>query len=288
MLISTIVSLVVGLVVLIIGSITDIRTREVPDWLNFGFLAFVLMSSLIASIYHGYFHILLNTLLGLVVGVIIGLLMFYTGQWGGGDSKLIFGLSALIGFSFSELSQGNIPLLLMFIINLMLVGAVYGILFSLFKAFTNFSVFKVEAVKKMRSKKIIILRVVLMLFVIISFIYMLISRSVGSIMIFSFSMLLLLFVYLWLLVSCVEKACMIKEIPLKELTEGDWVIKDVFKGKKKLLKSLRTGVTMNDIKMLRKNNIKKVLIKIGIPFVPSFLLAYIITFVFKNWILVFF
>ena len=149
----------VGLLALIAASIFDIKTREVPDWLNFSLIAFAIGSSIILSIYHGYSYILFNSLLGLAAGLAIGLLMFYTGQWGGGDSKLIIGLAGLIGFSFSEFKQG-IPLFLIFIINILLVGAVYGLGFSLVKALVNFKHFKEAIEKKLRSKGVLVIRVV--------------------------------------------------------------------------------------------------------------------------------
>ena len=38
------------------------------------------------------------------------------------------------------------------------------------------------------------------------------------------------------------------------------------------------------IEMLKKNKIRKIKIKIGIPFIPGFLLGYIIILIFGNWI----
>src|SRR4030042_1943228 len=99
------VGLGVALLALIAASLFDIKTREVPDWLNFSLLAFAFGNALILSIYHGYTYIIVSSLLGLAVGLVFGLLMFYAGQWGGGDRKLIIAFSVLIGFSFSELKS---------------------------------------------------------------------------------------------------------------------------------------------------------------------------------------
>jgi Flp pilus assembly protein protease CpaA len=282
----TFIGLVVGLVALIIGSLFDIKTREVPDWLNYSLIAFAVGSSLILAIYYGYSHIIVNALIGLGVGVAIGLLMFYTGQWGGGDSKLIMGLSALMGFSFSEFNTG-VPLFFVFLINILLVGAIYGLSFSLVKALTNYNGFKQAAEEKLRSKKIFWVRVVLLIIAIAALVFLLASRSVESGIAFGLALSLFLFFYLWVFVETVEKTCMIKKIKLSQLTEGDWIVGNVMKNKKILLKPSKTGITLKQMELLKKHRMREITIKIGIPFVPSFLVAYILTFVFGNWLSLF-
>ena len=56
----------------------------------------------------------LEGLFGLIVFVVVGYIMFYAGQWGGGDSKLLMGLGALIGL---KLTLNPLPVLLIFLIN---------------------------------------------------------------------------------------------------------------------------------------------------------------------------
>lgn len=284
----TVASIAIGLVALIIASLFDIKTREVPDWLNYGLVAFALGGSLILSIYHGYTHIIINSLLGLVVGLVIGLAMFYTGQWGGGDSKLIIGISTLVGFSLSELSY-TIPTLLIFFINILLVGAIYGIIFSFVKALLNFKGFKEDAERRMRGKDVLVIRIVLLVIGLGAFLFLLITRSIESAILFGFALVLFLLFYLWAFVSVVEKTCMIKQVMVKDLTEGDWVVNPVVKKKGKkmriILKPTRTGITLQQIARLRKHNIRKVTVKIGVPFVPSFLIAYILTFWLGNWLI---
>jgi Flp pilus assembly protein protease CpaA len=274
----------VGLLALMAASIFDIKTREVPDWLNFSLIAFAIGTSLVLSIYHGYPHIFLDSLLGLAVGLAIGLLMFYTGQWGGGDCKLIIGLSGIIGFSFSEFSQG-IPLFLMFLVNILLVGAIYGLGFSIVKALTHYKDFKEAVEKRLRSKEVLVIRVALLIIAVGAFIFLVASKSLESALLFGFCLSLFLFFYLWAFVSVVEKTCMIKKVRVGMLTDGDWVVGEVIKNKKVILKPSKTGITLKDIALLKKMNVREVTIKIGIPFVPSFLLAYILTYLFGNWLM---
>jgi len=279
----TFLGLIIGLIALIIASIFDIKSREVPDWLNYSLIGFAIGSSLILSIYHGYAHLLVNSLLGLALGLIIGLLMFYTGQWGGGDSKLIIGLSALIGLGVSDFGYG-IPLLIIFLINILLVGAIYGLIFSLVKALLNFKEFKQAAEKRLRSKQVFVMRIILLIICISALIFFFATRSIESVVFFLLALALFIFFYIWAFVSVVEKTCMIKQVKVKDLTEGDWVISNVVKNKKIILKPSRIGVTLKQIALLKKHRIRKVIIKIGVPFVPSFLIAYVFTFAIGNWL----
>jgi Flp pilus assembly protein protease CpaA len=273
----------VGLLALVVASLFDIKTREVPDWLSYSLLAFALGASLIMSIYFSDFTALLDSFLGFLVGLAIGLLMFYTGQWGGGDSKLIMGLSALLGFSFSEF-EGGFPLLIVFMMNMLLVGAVYGVVMSMIKALTNLKNFREAAEKRLKSKQVLVIRVVLLVICLGAFFFLLFTKSTESFILFAFALSLFLFFYFWVFISTVEKTCMIKKMAVKQLTEGDWLAEDVKKSKKVIVKVSRIGLTLDELAALKKNRIKEAVIKVGIPFVPSFLMAYVITLAVGDWL----
>lgn len=284
-----ILSIIVGFVAILFAASSDIRTREVPDWLNFSLVAFALGNAVILSISNSSWSFIINAAAGLVFGLVIGLSMFYAGQWGGGDSKLIIGLSALIGINLSLLVPlRSIPLIIVFLVDLMVVGAIYGLGYSLVIAFMNFRRCKDAALEIIKKKEMMVLRMIMLLLMFAAFVNFLIRKSTDSLVWVAFSLLLLFIFYLWLLISTVEKSCMIKEIKLAALTEGDWVVNPVMKGKKLLLGPTRTGISRDEIALLKKNRIKDVVIKVGIPFVPSFLIAYVLLFVMGNWLAYFF
>jgi len=81
--------------------------------------------------------------------------------------------------------------------------------------------------------------------------------------------------YVWLFVKIVEESCLIKNIPTSKLTEGDWILKDEYKGKRYLAGPKDLGVSKEQIILLRRYK-KTVTIKEGIPFIPAFLMAFII------------
>jgi len=119
------------------------------------------------------------------------------------------------------------------------------------------------------------------------FINVLMTRIFLVILVFS----ALLIFYSTIFVKSVEKTCMLKFVEPEKLTEGDWIAKNVIVNKKRIAGPKDLGIEKKQIKQLielkRKGLIKKILIKEGIPFVPSFLIAFIITFWFGNWLLLF-
>ena len=84
---------------------------------------------------------------------------------------------------------------------------------------------------------------------------------------------------------------MYKQVSVEKLTEGDWIAKDVIIGKKKICGPDDLGATKQHIRQLialkRQKKISNVLIKEGIPFVPSFLIAFVLTYIFGNLFLLF-
>lgn len=278
---------VTAFISLIIASITDIKTREVPDWLNYGLIIFGLGSRLIYSIALLDINFFLYGLAGFFVFFVIANLMFYSAQWGGGDSKLLMGLGAVIGLNFNF---REMPFLVIFWINIILIGAIYGLFWSFVLAFKNKNRFLRdfrERIKK--SAKIRRFLLIISLAVLLSafFIDSITTRILLVILVFSS----LLIFYISIFIKSVERTCMLKLVEPEKLTEGDWIAKNVIIKKKRICGPKDLGIEKKQIKQLinlkRKGLIKKVLIKEGIPFVPSFLIAFIISLWFGNWLLLF-
>ncbi len=274
---------------LIIGSLTDIKTREIPDALNFSLIGIGLLSGLLLSIFHSSSYYLANSFLGFLAGAIIGLLLFYTGQWGGGDAKMVMGIGALTGISLSEFSTG-IPLFIVFIINSLLIGAFYGLIWVLALGLSKFREVRKEFKKVRETKQALLFR---KLFILITIILVPLLFIIKTSFILKVAMITGLFFFFLsfhasMLLRSVEKAAMVKKIDVSKLTEGDWVVEEVKIENNKTFKPPKTGVSVKDIQMLKKNKVKKVAVKQGIPFVPSFLLAYIATLLLGNWLILIF
>ncbi len=83
----------IGLVILVVATLFDLKSREIPDLFPVGLLALALLSCIFGWSDVGW----LAAGLGLLVALVIGLLLFKTGGFGGGDVKLLVGLGALLG-----------------------------------------------------------------------------------------------------------------------------------------------------------------------------------------------
>jgi len=284
MIVNSIINVII-ISALLIASYTDIKRREVPDWLSYGLIFVGLGLRLIYSLAVWEFSYIIYGLAGFGIMLAFALVMFYAGQWGGGDSKVLMGLGALIGLEFSAGS-----FLVSFFLNSLIVGAFYGLVWSILAAFANFNKFKKEVIiinKRFANlKKALIGAVALLILILIFSPDIVLKIMAGSAaLVFSFTF------YLMIFVKAVENACMLKYVKPSELTEGDWIANDILVGGKKIAGPRDLGVSKKQIKQLaefyKKKKVRKVLIKTGIPFVPAFLAAYIITLFIGNIALVF-
>ncbi len=280
---------------LLIGSYTDIKVREVPDWLSFFLIAAGFGIGIIKSVIDLSFSPLISSSIGFGIAFGISLLMFYTGQWGGGDAKILMGVGAVIGVTFDF--QNIIPSLLTnfflsFIFNTIIVGAFYGLLWGIGLGIVNRKklfleieqIFFSEKIKKLRYFTAIACAILVI--VIFSLPFRAVRFSLITLVLIIFSTL-----YLWIYVKAVEKVCMVKKVTPSELTEGDWIIEDIIINKKFIAGKKDLGVSKEQIKELtsffKEGKIKHVTIKTGIPFIPSFLISLLITYFAGNIFLLF-
>lgn len=271
----------IAIIALIIASYSDIKTREVPDWLSYALIFTAIGLRTILTFFYWDISYLLEGLFGLAVFVGVAYAFFYSGQWGGGDSKLLMGLGALIGLRY-ELS---LQFIFIFLLNLIIVGAVYGLVWSITLAMLNRKRFRQESVKIMqrfsRIRKIVLTTTIAL--IVLSFLF---TDRLASLSFLILGVLALLLFYVFMFAKSVENACLIKTYPVSKLTEGDWIFEDVkYKGKL-LVSSKNLGITKKQICLLKKHKIKSVLVKEGMPFVPVFLISFILTWLLGNWFLV--
>ena len=268
--------LILALIGLIIGTYTDFKKREVPDWLSYSLIISGLGLRLLYSSITFEWLFFVYGLLGF--GIFFGLawLMFYSGQWGGGDSKVLMGIGALVGFEPSIFS-----FFVGFIVNLLLIGAVYGLVWSIVLAIRHQKEFLKEykiQLNKLKKLKIFLLYI-LVFFLVFSFF---IQDVVAKLLIVIFAVFFYSSFYVYVFVKSVENSSMYKIYKTSRLTEGDWIA-NVIKYKGKYICGPKDlGIAKKQINLLKKYKINKVLVKEGIPFIPSFLIAFIATYMVGN------
>ena len=282
-----VISYTIALSALAIGSITDIRTREVPDWVNYGLIISGISLNLLFSAIYSNPSFIINSIVGLIIFFGIAYIMFYAGQWGGGDSKMLMGLGAIIGIDISIAFR---QFLIAFLVNTLFIGAVYGLFWSLILVFKHKSKFWKEFKRMLSNKTIAYIKNIILLALVALIIPLLFVKLIYfKILILSVAFLILTTFYIWIFVKSIEKSCMHKLVEPSQLTEGDWIVKDVFVGGNYITGPKDLGISKSKIRKLihfyKKKKVKKILIKEGIPFVPSFLIAFLVTLFFGNLLL---
>jgi len=254
----------VGLAWMIFATIQDVKTREVSNWLTFSLIAFGVAFSIFHSLSIGKINPFLFSFAGGVFYFCVAFALYYARVFAGGDAKLLMGVGFILPYS----SWLNVLFLsLGFLFVLFFVGAIYSLIYSFFIAYNKRREFVPAFLKELKiSKWLFLFSLVLIAFLFTQGTNK--SIFLGGILIFFIP---LLYAYLMAL----DKSCMIRLVHPRELSEGDWLEKDVKVGKKIIRASVH-GVSKEEIRALRKAN-KKVFIKEGIPFVPAFLIAYLIT-----------
>jgi Flp pilus assembly protein protease CpaA len=252
---------------MIVASIQDIRKREVENWWNFSLIVFVLAFRAFVAVenhnpwYFGW------GVLGLIAGFILANAFYYGRVFAGGDAKLMMALGAILPFSSSW--QTNLEILVLFLILFLTFGSLYGIAYSFGLALMNFKGFKKEFLSYFRRyRKLILVFEIASLASFIAFFFFEIYLGVSLAIILLISPILLIYA------KSIENAGMLKLVKIRDLTIGDWLAKPVRAGKNKVMPNWE-GLNERQLKLIQNKCKGRILIKQGLPFVPSFLIAFI-------------
>lgn len=262
---------------ILLASVQDINEREVDNWLSYSLIIFafgfrffyswfMLDFSLGVSLEDFWFFY--QGIFGLGIFFILGNLFYYSRVFAGGDAKLLFALGAVIPIFNSFVD--NLRLMFVFILFLFVVGAIYSLIGSFYFSFRNFKNFKLEFKKLLiKNKKSFVFGNLIALLILLMGFYE------GFFIIFG----ILILVFVWLLIysKAIEESAMVKELGVGKLREGDWLYKDVVVNGRKI-KATWDGLTKKDIQLIQKHK-KNIKIKEGVPFVPVFLIAFILFFI---------
>jgi len=255
--------LIIAIIWLAAASFTDLKKREVANWLSFSLIAIALAVRASESIIAGNAQPILTSVIGLAIFFVIANVLYFGKIFAGGDAKLLMAMGAVIpGAAFLS--------------NFLIIGGVYGLIYSFGLAIIHRKAFS-SGLKKINKKTSC-----LMIFIFAVFILGLILKIP---IIYIITATIILIYYLHVFVKTVEKSCLIRKVSPQKLTEGDWLFKDI-KIRGKTLKASFHGLTQKQINLIKKNK-KLVQIKYGIPFIPVFLIAFLLTYYFDNILLLF-
>lgn len=257
-----------GLAWIIFATVQDVRTKEIANWLNFSLIIFVLGFRFFYSLFSaGNFSFFYQGIIGLVIFFVLGNLLYYGRMFAGGDAKLLIALGPLI--FLSDTFSANFWNFVMFLLIFLFAGALYSITVSVSLGIKNRKKFGKEFRKQFKENSRIIVS-----FLLLSIILIILSYLDGLFL--YFGILTFILPYLYIYTKSVDEISMIKNVPVSELEEGDWLYHDVHVGRK-TIKATWDGLNKSEINLLRKKG-GKVKIRNGVAFTPVFIISYLIFF----------
>jgi len=261
---------------LIFASIEDLKKREVEDWVNFSLIIFALGGRFFYSLFTNDFSVLYSGLIGFAIFFILGYVFYYGKFFAGADAKLMMAFGAILPFSSNLII--NLKGFVLFFFIFFMVGSVYGLLWSGFLTLVNIKKVKTNFVSLFKKE---IKLVYFVLFLVVLFF------ALGFVFSFCFliSLFFLVLPLLFVWAKSLDNVCMIKSVKPAELTEGDWLVKDISYNSKTIHANW-DGLSKHEIRLLVKRG-KNVFVRYGIPFIPVFLISFAIFLYFRNWVYLF-
>ncbi len=258
--------IILGIIWIIGAILQDMKRREVDNLWNFSLIAFALAYRIAVSIFTGNYWFIINGLIGFAIFLGLGNLFYYARLFAGGDAKLMISLGTILPLSYSWVV--NVKLFGFFILLFLLGGSIYALIYAFCLIIKNWNNFKKEFIKQWDNyKKLFLIGLVFAL------LWTLIAFLVSQTAFVLIGLVILSFPILYVFAKAVEESCMIKEVSWDKVTEGDWLYKDI-KIKNRLIKANWEGVSKKELELIKKSK-KKIMIKYGIPFTPSFLFGFV-------------
>jgi Flp pilus assembly protein protease CpaA len=255
----------------ILAGIIDLKTTEIPDWIPYSMMVIGVVGNLFKSyLLWSYLPILLSLVVGLLF-LGFGFILYYSGQWGGGDAKILSG----IGFLLPQFSGTYVffPFPVSYLFNVFFVGAIYMIGYILVMSLINRKVlFHFINDFKASIRQLFFLNIGIIVFLIIFSFYMvgyLQFVTVNEMFLFGglvLGMTIGMFT-LWRFAKTAEEIGFKRKIKVSDLREGD--VPDDSK--------LWEGLTKKQVENIQKSGKKYIVIKEGVRFAPAFPIALLVS-----------
>lgn len=258
------------LIGIFIGMVQDLRRREVDNWLNFSLLLFGIVVFVFEALFVSDWSIVVQGLFVLFLGFVCMHLFYFMRVFAGGDAKLLFALSPFfIGTTFLQTAVQ----FFVFVLFLFFSGGMYGLVYS----FVLFARTYKDSSKRIKDY---LVKYQFWWFVLLGIVFIGVFFFVKVQLLLVLGILIIVFPFLFSFAKGLEEIVMIKAIDPKQVRLGDWLSQDVKVGKQ-VVKSTFDGVTKEELVILQKSK-KKILIRDGIPFVPGFLIAFLLYYFFAG------
>ena len=251
------IALIIALIGSAIAGLWDLFTTEVPDELPYLMIVLGISVWYANALTFGDFNPLLYSLLLGTITLLAGIVMYKYGAWGGADAWLLAAIAFLL-----PLYTGRI-FIFDFVFNLLIVGSVYMILYSIILGFLNPRVAGILYKDLKRNA-------VLMLPFFLAFVFALYEPRLASVLLIIGALLIF-----WRYAKIIESHVFRKKIRSSKLRPGDVIENMIWR-----------GITAQEIRDIRKKK-KYVVIKEGVRFVPAFPITLVVTVLYGNLLIYF-
>ena len=266
-------AILLAILFLFLGSIEDLKTGEIPEKISYGYIASALLVAGADAVLAGDSNLFLNSFLMGAAYFAVGFVLFYLGQWGGGDVKLAAGIGCTLGY----LAQAGyfhdilFPYYATYFINMICVALPYATVYGLLLGAKSPETRK-EFDCYLRKKKTILVFV-------LSFAPSLAALYMGLDNIALFYTVIPVMVLIALYLKAVELKALRETVDVSRLREGDVPAEDLeAEGEILIKKTDIEGLSPEDVKkvqdLAKQGKLpEKIVIKRGIKFAPVLLLA---------------
>ncbi|MFH1402963.1 MAG: prepilin peptidase [Candidatus Altiarchaeota archaeon] len=268
----------VTLLFLILDSIIDLKTGEIPEKLTHGLTGIIILLAVGHGIIENSISMVKSTILVGASYFIAGYVLYRLGQWGGGDVKMMAGIGCALGYldSMGYAWPNSIitGYYLTYFINMSIFAIPYAVTYSLILGFMNPSVFR-EFLSGVREFKVVILLAV-------SFAPALLSTYFGESLLALVYLMLPFFMLATIYLKVVEKKLLCKTVRVEELRVGDIPAEDIQCEGERIASKMIEGITGEELERITRLAWEgripdEVKIRWGIKFAPILLASYVMT-----------
>ncbi len=282
-------SIVIALFGSSIAAYFDVKTTDVPDFIAIYMAIAGVTINAIQSYLTGNNTYIIGSLIVGGIFTAIGALKYYTRLWGGADF-LLFGA---IGFLIPRMPSTFVtvsapwPYPVTLVFNIMIIGAIYSIIYSVLLAIRTKGYWKLFLNNFRKSRKTLILGLILyfgLVFILSGATSIITSIPFTFIFIGFLQKFILYFIaliFLTVFLQTIQFDILNKKIRTTHLKEGDVLSEKVILRKKIIPANKIIGLTKEQVKQIKQ---EKRFIKItqGVPYIPIFPIAIIVTFFFGD------
>lgn len=270
-------AILLAVLFLALGSIEDLKTGEIPEKISYGYVASALSVAAADAAISGNAYFFINSLLIGAAFFAVGFVLFYLGQWGGGDVKLAAGIGCTLGYLAQRGYFHDIlfPYYTTYFIDMICIAIPYATIYGLILGAKSPETWR-EFGSYLRDKKCVAI-------FILSFAPSLLALYMDMSSLSMFYLLIPIMALVAFYLKAVELKALRNLVDVSKLREGDVPAEDLEADGVVLIKKTDIeGMSQEDVKRIQElasqgKIPQKIVIKRGIKFAPVLLFALLST-----------